>query len=219
MANAVLQILAVSEDKIRIFFDKVPGDVASVNLYLSLTDVTGNYVQVKSNIPNIPARPRGDDQVNFELTLVEVQALGAPFDGVSFANTPLFLRATEVSAAGVESAIASALTRAVGVVGVTPGYVRDNPVSNAHNYGYSPAASGWARVTATALGALSTSAVEYYEDNWVIDRTIDTGNVVEELIYRASDPSGAYAKKIVYTAPFSTDGKATKVEYQDAVKP
>lgn len=219
MANAVLQVLEVSSDKIRLFFDKVPGSVASVNLYISLTDVTGNYNLLKSSIPNISARVRGDEQVNFEITLEEVQDLGSPFDGVSFTNTPLFMRLTEVSPAGVESAIADALTKLIGNAGITPGYIRDNPLSNSHGYGYSQDARGWARLAASALGASAVSQVQYYEDNWVIDRTIDAGNVVAELIYRAGDPSGAYAKRIVYTAPFSTDGRATKVEYFDAVKP
>lgn len=221
MSNVVLENVSTSEKLLNLSFNRVLGNVASVNVYISLTNVIGNYVVVKKKIPNIPVRPNGDDRVPFVITLDEVQALlpEVTWSSVSFLNTPLYVLGTEVNSEGVESDMALSLPKFLGVVGITPGFTKDNPSSNNHNYGFSAAGRGWARLASSASGAVVTSSVEYYEDNFIIDRTVDGGNVTSELIYRASDPVGAYAKMITYTGPFSVDGKASKVVYTDSVKP
>lgn len=218
----VLELVKKSENVIKFYFNKVGGNVKAANIYVSLTNVTGNYVKIPGSIANIPASPTGNVQVNFEVTLSQVQSLApsVTWSGVSFVNTPLFFRATEIDNNNVESPLADALPKFTGVTQVVPSVIRDNPSSNSFIHGFSEESLGWSRMATSVGGALSTSQIEFYEDNFVIDRTIDgSGNVTSELIYRSSDPVGSYAKLITYTGPWSNDGKATKVTYQDSTKP
>jgi hypothetical protein len=218
----MLEILNKSQDQVQIFFEKQPtSTVASVNLYVSLTDVTANFVEIIEGIVNTPYDVGGGDSKNvyFRVTIAELQALGGAFANASFDGTPLYLRATTVSPAGVESAIASSQTKFIGVVGFNPLPEQDNPAQNNHNYMFSNQALYWDRTRGTALGAQQVSSNPYYEDNIVIDRVIVANMVTQELYYPAGAPSGARAKLVVYTGPFSVDGKATKVEYSDTTLP
>lgn len=223
MSGIIVSVISKSSEVYELSFDKQPGDVATVNLYISLTDVTGSFVLVKPNLPNYTKDPGNSELVRFFLELEEVQALEpeATWSGVNFMSTPLYVRAVPVNAAGDEAyTVDEALSRRLSVVGVSSAPLQDNPASFGFNHVFSTAAKGWVKMTASALGTLNASAVPYLEDNYTIDRTLDgEGNVLTELIYLESDPSGSYAKLITYTAPFSTDGKATKVEYSDSVKP
>lgn len=218
MADVVLQVQDKSEGKLVLFFDRLAGDVESVNVYVSLTDVTGNFFKVKSKIANIPQRPVGDERVVFSITKEEVQGVDASYSNVSFSTSPLFFRATSINSAGDESALAAALSKSVGVVGVTFSYIKDNPSSNAHVYGFSSSVNGWSRMATSPSGAVSVSQTQYNEDNYVIERTFNGTEVETELIYKASDPSGAYAKLVTYTGPW-VGGVPTKTEYSDSVKP
>lgn len=210
-----VQKLKQNDQLLEVFYVKedAASSTVSVKLYVSLTDVTGNYVLLKDYVAN---KPGNGNNVEMRVSLSELEAV---IPGANFTSTPIYLRLTEVDKVGVETALSSSPSKYVGVEGYNPSAEQDSPSQNNHNYSFSMAALGWVRNQSTASGAVAVSGSALHEDNIVIDRTIVGGNVTEELIYRASDPSGAPAKRIVYTAPFSTDGKATKVEYLDSTKP
>lgn len=220
MATSFIQVLSKNSDKVSFFYEVFPAaqSVASVNMYVSLTDVTANYIKVLSNISN-EADLEGGKNVNFDLTLTVLQDLGGAFANATFDATPLFFRATTVTKAGIESAVAGALGKYIGVVGYNPLPEGDNPAQNNHNQLFSNASLNWQRLRGTTKGAIATSSSAMYEDNITIQRTFSGSNTATELIFFTNDPSGAPAKLVTYTGPYTVDGKATTVVYSDATKP
>jgi hypothetical protein len=220
MATSFIQVLAKSADKVSFLYEVFPAsqNIASVNLYVSLTDVTANYVKVLSNISNEAALEDGRN-VNFYLEVAELRALGGAFTNAAFDVTPLFFRATTVTKAGVESLVSGALGKYIGIVGYNPFPETDNPAQNNHNQLFSNASLNWQRLRGTMKGAVATSSSAMYEDNITIQRTFSGSNLATELIFFTSDPSGAPAKLVTYTGPYTVDGKATTVVYSDATKP
>ena len=219
--SVFLEILGKSQDQVAVYFEKQPTDiVSSVNIYVSMTDVTANYAKVIHNVTNAPSAVSGDSRnVYFKILLEDLQGLGGGFANASFEGTPLYLRATTVAPGGIESAVSGALTKFLGVVGYNPLPEQDNPAENTHPYSFSTQTLSWQRSCSTAHGAGQVSHNPYYEDNIVVDRTIVGGFVTKEVFYPAGSISGARAKQILYTAPFATDGRATKVEYSDITLP
>lgn len=220
MATSFIQVLLKSADKVSFYYEVFPTaqNIASVNLYVSLTDVTANYVKVLSNISN-EADLEGGKNVNFNLTVAELRALGGAFTNAAFDITPLFFRATTVTKAGVESPVANSLGKYIGVVGYNPLPEIDNPAQNNHNQIFSNESLNWQRMRGTMKGAVATSSSAMYEDNITIQRTFNGSNVATELIFFTNDPSGAPAKLVTYTGPYTVDGKATTVVYSDTTKP
>lgn len=220
MANILINNEGKSESVYNLSFDKVPGGIVSVNVYIALSNSTGSYVQVKANVPNVTKDPGNDTLVTFSVAIEEVQALSPAltWENVSFMVTPLFFRVTSVDSAGVESVLADASTRLLGPVGIYAAPLQDNPASFNQNMVYSPDLAGWVRIAASANGALSVSTAGYNEENYVIEREFSGTDVISELIYKSGAIPGSYAKLIQYEGPFVA-GVATKTTYSDSVVP
>lgn len=202
MANfADINVVERSADAVSLMWDvDASPSVASFKLYVS-TDPTGTiqaYTAIGSLIPNAPSgnlfAPR---RVCVPLKESVVKALGGNFANVDFTASPLFFRATAVNSAGAElGPVATAKTKAL-------------------QSGYT-APSGR---LGTQYGATLVSTDPYYGELIYVDRTITGGYVVEEVLYPAGATSGDRVRRVTYTAPFSNDGKATKVRVVDEVLP
>jgi hypothetical protein len=194
MPEVSLQLLELGETKAVFGFEPMLSTVAkSYKLYVSLDN--SSYFLLKSS-PNA-ATPRGPGKGMITIPFTEAEVRTAVSDTtVVLAITPTFYKATYVNPSDVESLLADAPSR---------------PIEFEKT-----ATTG---TIGTLHGAQITSQNPLYEDNYTVERTIVGGVVTEELIYLTGAPSGSRAKKIIYTAPFSTDGKATKEVVTDALKP
>lgn len=195
---AEVQILERNADNIVLSWE-VDADVTvtSFQTYIS-TDQFGLAPVWRAVGPIIPNAPSGNGysprRVVYSLTETVVRALGGTFATAEFSITSLFIRVATI-VGGVSYGATGAVTK---------------PLQAMHS-----APSGR---LGTTRGASYVSTSQLNEDNITIERTIIGGNVTQELIYLSGEPVGGRAKLIVYTAPFSTDGKATKVEMFDVLK-
>ena len=183
--------------------------VAGFQLCVS-TDPTSGYTGIGGLIPN-SASGNGYAPRSVVAHVLEgatgspgytgsVRALGGSFASTEFAFTPLFFRAVTAGATGAPSDVANAKTKALQTMATAP--------------------SGR---LGSIRGAAYTTNNPLNDDNVCIDRVMTgaTGAfyVTKETIYLSGAPSGSRAKQILYTGPFSVDGKATTVQSSDILLP
>lgn len=218
MASVFLQLKQLYDDRAELFFDKVRAApaISYVNIYVSLGEFATYYL-AKVMIPNVSDGQASNPQVNFNLTLEEVQGADSSLASVSYSGTMLFVKATTVDVEGTESDLAAATAKSLGTVGVRRSMTQDNPAKAAYLAGLSQAAKGWGPVAMSSLGAIHVSQIPFYEDEFVIERTFSGSNIATETIYLKNDPEGARALLITYSS--YTGAIAGKVEYSFTTRP
>ena len=180
--------------------------VASFQLCVS-TEPTSGYTGIGGLIPNSASgngyAPRSvvahvlEGATGFPGYTGSVRHLSGPFAKAEFAFTPLFFRAVAVDSLGSAKGVTGAKTKALQTMATAP--------------------SGR---LGSIRGASYTTSNPLNDDNICVDRTLDGDkNVTSELFYLAGAPSGSRAKQILYTGPFSIDGKATTVRSSDILLP
>jgi hypothetical protein len=213
-----VQKLQVYSDRVDLFVDHTTTapTTATLNVYVALSEF-GSYHVVQTKVLNVPRRGTSDPTVPFSVSLAQVTAAHASLTNATFEATPLFFKVTEVTSAGVESALVSAKAKNIGTVGINRNSVDDVPARTAQLSMLSQAAKGWVPGSGSSNGNLAVSQIPFYEDEFVIERTFSGANIATELIYLKSDPVGARAMKIVYSA--YTGSIPGKIEYLNDLKP
>ena len=202
-AYADIQILERNSDNIVLSWEvDTATNVTGFQVYVS-TDPLGLNPVWRAVGPVVPNAPSGNGyspkHVVYSLTETVVRALGGTFATAEFTITPLYIRAATIIG-GVSSGATGAVSKPLQALYSAPG----------------------GRL-GSLRGASYVSMNPLNDDNITIERTLagTTGafNVTQELIYLSGEPSGTRAKLIVYTGPFSVDGKATRVDMYDTLKP
>lgn len=173
------------------------GDVASYNLYVSLTSSVAGLTVIMQNINPHPAEiPTGRGRVTASVAIGAVRtALGLSAD-VDFTNIILYYAITTVDSAGSESALANSTISEILPVGIEPSQRKDDPTQYRQIFGFSDSSYRWVKAAVSSKGGLITDAADFYKANITTEYTYDGTNLAETKSYPSDKTSAGMPAKL-----------------------
>lgn len=211
-----IEPLYKAPDKIEFGWNPEPGDVASYNVYVGLTEST--LVKIEEGVSSRSSKlGRYLGKIAYVATIEEVRALLGLSSDIDFSNKVLYWTITTVDSSGTESALVDSTVITVYPTGIDPKLQRDDHTIDRHIYGFSDDLYRWIKVSASSSGALVVDNSDFYKSNITTEYSYDGTNVSSTLSYPSDQTSsGSPAKLTTYEYSGS---QVTKVTTTDSTVP